>query len=51
MAANQVDIGAEAYILPVRVPLVVQPTISPIHQYFQVAFPGLDRLKRVCTES
>jgi hypothetical protein len=49
MAANQADSGTEANILPVRVPLAVQPTIFPIHQYLLVAIQGLDRLKRVCT--
>ena len=49
MAANQVDSGSEACILPVQEPPAVQPTIFQTHQDFLVAFQGLDRLKRVCT--
>ena len=51
MAANQVCSGTEASILPVRVPLAVQPTIFQIHQYILVPIQELDRLKRVYTAS
>jgi hypothetical protein len=49
MAANQVDSVAEASILPVLVPLAVQPTIFPVYQYLHVSIHGWDHLERVCT--